>query len=241
VRHEIHIEIVNLLESRPDPLWRTFALVGDVHSDEPDANVLVDLFAVHGCGDLRWHAQITRRLVARLEDFPGELDSKAPLASWVSAPDGRSTDLCVFANSDLTVDAVELVFAGVPHLVRVHHDFVIDEIAILVDQRAAERLLDIAQLNGAQLTNRGNVAEQAGLALVEVGGWVNGCKPRATGTAVFRVRERASSAAGLPQIAGAAPLGRKTSVLSVHNVQAGAPRKYPWRRQVCGHDRPSAS
>src|SRR6202040_3783301 len=115
----IHIEIVNLLESRPDPLWRTFALVGDVHSDEPDANVLVDLFAVHGCGDLRWHAQITGRSVGPLEPFPGEpyLERAAGIlgvgAGWQI---DRFVRFCEF---DLTVDAVELVFAGVPHLVRV--------------------------------------------------------------------------------------------------------------------------
>jgi hypothetical protein len=46
MRDRIDIEIVDLLEGRPDPLRRGRALVADMHADQPDRHLALDLLAV---------------------------------------------------------------------------------------------------------------------------------------------------------------------------------------------------
>ena len=70
----------------------------------------------------------------------------------------------------LAIDAVELVLASVIDLMRVDQNFIIDEVSVLIDKRTRKGLLDVIQrLEGAELAERRNIAEQESFSLVEIG------------------------------------------------------------------------
>ena len=167
--HIVDGEIVDLLEGRPDPLRRGRRLVRDMHADQTDLDLPLHRLAVgaliHDIGVLDEEAgQI---VLARHHDLPGklQLEGAAPILGLLTP--GHRYLGPGFGKDDLAVDVVELVVAEITHLIGIDENLVKDEIPVLIDQRTAEGLRNIAaQIGGIELAHRGDHAEKAGRARI---------------------------------------------------------------------------